>query len=313
MRDTSKKIKNMMSAKGLALLQSDPTYDLKSLAKVPQMAPIIWEVKKALELGVRPERLMGGSGEAYLLKDRNCHPLAVFKPTRVAQDKTLHRELGAYLLDHQNFARVPPIVIATFSDELFGRERKGTCQLFSGGGIRAAEMFPQSPESYSPSSVRRIAQLDIRLQNGDRHGANLLIEERELIPIDHQLVLHDLAEGVHLEWLEWPQAKTPFTTEEIEYIRAIDAEKDRLMILNDLALSRLSADLYYASTVFLQLSVNKGLSPFEIGSILTDGGKKSRFFDVLRQIKLNPLTEWKEFSETVKLEMKKLVEPIVQF
>jgi hypothetical protein len=74
---------------------------------------------------------------------------------------------------------------------------------------------------FSVRDVQRIAILDIRLYNTDRHSGNILVRrptssslnlrarleeaQHELIPIDHGFCLPEALETPYFEWLHWPQ------------------------------------------------------------------------------------------------------------
>ncbi len=301
MHHASEKIKTL--TQGMTL--HDPTYHLPSLRKVPAMASIVWEIKHGLENGIAPERVSGGTSETYLMKDSQGSPLAIFKPVFNLKDQSMFREFAAYVVDHKNYARVPPVVLASFSHPLFGENRQGSCHLWMADGIRALDRL-KSP--ISPESVRKIAQLDIRILNPDRHSSNLLYEEGTLIPIDHQLALPQMYNYVHFEWLKWPQAQTPFTEEEKAYILAIDAVKDRAVLMEEWNFNFLVGDLYYMATRALQLGVKAGLNASEIGSLfISDKQKKALFYETIRKIVNNPLAEWEEFVQKVERELEAMV------
>ena len=107
-----------------------------------------------------------------------------------------------------------------------------------------------SPSVFSQLEVQRIAVLDIRTFNTDRHGANLLVlrpgraggppraggagapraaddddaHTHRLVPIDHGFSLPAAITVPCFEWSSWPQARAPLTPEVLAYIAAIDVE-----------------------------------------------------------------------------------------
>lgn len=317
-RQTSEKIKKMVH-RHPELLKGDSAYHLQTLTKVPQMASIMWEVKRGLEAGREPFKVLGGSGEVFLLNDRKGAPLAIFKPTfrTLAKDEMLTREVAAFLLDHHHFAGVPPIVMTTLSHPLFGEERRGTCQLYMAEGVRALErLIDPHAHPFSAQSLRRIAQLDIRLLNGDRHLTNLLVDgPNRVVPIDHQLVLPSIYSGVHLQWREWPQSKTPFTEEEKRYIEELPLEKDYRLLTQELRFSTGVGRLYLLATALLQAGVNMNLSPFEISEFLfpplgvkgAQMWRYSPFFEAVERVHGDPERDWKGFCEEAKREMEGMV------
>lgn len=300
-----------------SLLRGDPAYHLHTLVKVPEMASIIWEIKRALEAGQEPLRLSGGTGEVFVMKDRRGAPLAIFKPSISAKDDMLTREFTAYLLDHNHFAGVPPIVMATFSHSLFGEGRRGTCQLFVAEGKSALEHFHNpSALPLSPQSIRRIAQLDLRLLNGDRHTTNMLVDGPNFaVPIDHQLVLPHTYTGVHLGWRHLPQSKTPFTDEEKGYIAAIDIAKDYQLVVQECGFQKGAGRLYTMATTLLQVGSVENLTPYEIAEFLHPpeglkgavAWKYSPFYEASQRISTDPESDWEGFFKDVKREIEGMV------
>lgn len=82
------------------------------------------------------------------------------------------------------------------------------------------------PSLFSVQDVHRIAILDIRLFNTDRHAGNILVQRPKatgskfsalerlnqppcrLLPIDHGFCLPEALEPPFFEWLHWPQVIT---------------------------------------------------------------------------------------------------------
>ncbi len=81
------------------------------------------------------------------------------------------------------------------------------------------------PSLFSLQDVHRIAILDIRLFNTDRHAGNILVQrptgtssklsalarlnqpQCRLLPIDHGFCLPEALEPPFFEWLHWPQVQ----------------------------------------------------------------------------------------------------------
>ena len=86
------------------------------------------------------------------------------------------------------------------------------------------------PSLFSLQDVHRIAILDIRLFNTDRHAGNILVQrptgstsnlsalarlnqpQCRLLPIDHGFCLPEALEPPFFEWLHWPQVPTAVHT-----------------------------------------------------------------------------------------------------
>jgi len=90
-----------------------------------------------------------------------------------------------------------------------------------------------------------------------------------LIPIDHGYCLPDSFEDCTFDWLYWPQARQPFSTNTLEYIKSLDAEEDIALLKFygwDLPLE--CARILRVSTMLLKKGAEKGLTPFAIGNIM---------------------------------------------
>lgn len=150
---------------------------------------------------------------------------------------------------------------------------------------------------FAAADVRRIGILDIRLFNTDRHAGNMLVvppqraatggraatssgggsalarlaETRSgLRPIDHGFCLPEALEPPYLEWLHWPQAMMPFTSEELAYIAALDAEADCELLARELpALRPECGRTLQVATLLLQRCSAAGLSLAEIGIVVS--------------------------------------------
>lgn len=292
MQDVTLKIKKLLQDKP-ELFQVDKAYHLASLKHAPALASMIWEAKEALKEGVVPEKLPS-STEVYLLRDREQHPLAIFKVGNSTREAVL-KELAAYRLDHRSFAMVPPCALATLSHAIFGGEKQGTFHLFMGEGTNL--VFCNPHQRYSSSAVRRIATFDMRILNGDRHFANFVISEDDVFPIDHSLSLPKFAKNLclHFEWMKWSQAQTPFTHEERAYVASLDPQADYEMLVS-LGLDKNSAAFNFASTTLLKLGVAQHKTAYEIGLLFTGHSKNepSVFLQALEKLQGCEKMFWKD-------------------
>lgn len=76
-------------------------------------------------------------------------------------------------------------------------------------------------------------------------------------------------EDCTFDWLYWPQARQPFSSEAIKYITLLDAEKDLAL----LKFHGWDVPIQYArtlriSTMLLKKGAEKGMTPFAIGNIM---------------------------------------------
>jgi len=152
------------------------------------------------------------------------------------------------------------------------KDKVGSFQLFAKHDCTSEDM---GPGRYPDDQVHRIAILDIRLCNADRHSGNILVREGKggqltLIPIDHGYALPGEVGGATFEWLSWPSARRPFSEEMKRHIASIDpkaveeALKKKLPELRSECLATLRT-----CTMLLKLGVEAGLNAYEIGSMMT--------------------------------------------
>ncbi|KAG6410044.1 hypothetical protein SASPL_128091 [Salvia splendens] len=246
------------------------------------------------------------SGQKYVsvFKPVDEEPMAVNNPrglplspngeglkegTRVGEGA--FREVAAYILDHpiggprstcsdeKGFAGVPPTVMVKCQHSTFhyseGFDRAsskfGSLQMFMKNCGSCEDM---GPHAFPVEEVHKICILDIRLANADRHAGNILIQKDAedqivLIPIDHGYCMPENFKDCTFEWLYWPQAREPFTPDEISYINSLDADKD-IEVLNFYGwnVPENCARVFRISTMLLKKGAERGLTPFAIGSIM---------------------------------------------
>ncbi|KAL6575635.1 Phosphatidylinositol 4-kinase gamma 4 [Orobanche hederae] len=278
-----------------------------------EISDLINSTLKGLDKGNYPIRASEGTGGAYFMLDTSgTKYLSVFKPideepmavnnprglplsedgeglkkgTRVGEGAI--RECAVYLLDHPKsgrrsfsgditgFAGVPPTVYVRCLHRGFNHPggvavKSGSLQMFMENIGSCEDM---GPGAFPVKEVHKIAVLDIRMANADRHAGNILVSKVEdgqtvLIPIDHGYCLPCSFEDCTFEWLYWPQARQPFSTETVEYIKSMDAEKDIALLKFygwDLPLE--CARVLRISTMLLKKGAEKGLTPSVIGNIM---------------------------------------------
>ncbi|KAI6702611.1 hypothetical protein NL676_011747 [Syzygium grande] len=199
------------------------------------------------------------------------------------------REVAAYLLDHpktghrtlygdaEGFAGVPPTVMVKCLNTGFNHPNNvsmkiGSLQMFMENQGSCEDM---GPGAFPVNEVHKISVLDIRLANADRHAGNILLSKEGasgqalLIPIDHGYCLPESFEDCTFDWLYWPQARQPYSPETIDYIRSLDAEEDiALLKFHGWDLPIRCARVLRISTMLLKKGVERGLTPFAIGSIM---------------------------------------------
>lgn len=209
------------------------------------------------------------------------------KGTRVGEGAL--REVAAYILDHpvvhnseKGFAGVPPTVMVRCMHREFNYPEgyEYTSKNFKIGSL---QMFVKNigscedmgPRAFPMDEVHKISVLDIRLANADRHAGNILISRDGedgrvvLIPIDHGYCLPENFEDCTFEWLYWPQAQQPYSPETMDYINSLNAEQDiQLLKFHGWDLPVECARTLRISTMLLKKGVERGLTPFTIGSMM---------------------------------------------
>ena len=76
-------------------------------------------------------------------------------------------------------------------------------------------------------------------------------------------------EDCTFEWLYWPQARQPYSAETVEYIKSLDAKEDiALLKFYGWDLPVESSRTLHISTMLLKKGVERGLTPYDIGSIM---------------------------------------------
>ncbi|XP_073027913.1 phosphatidylinositol 4-kinase gamma 4-like [Primulina eburnea] len=279
----------------------------------PEISDLINRTMNGLDSGKCPIRSSEGTGGTYFMSDPSgTKYLSVFKPideepmaennprglplsedgeglkkgTRVGEGAI--RECAVYLLDHpmsgrrsftgevRGFAGVPLTVYVRCLHSAFNHPdgvsvKTGSLQMFMENNGSCEDM---GPSVFPVQEVHKIAVLDMRMANADRHAGNILVSKGEdgqtvLIPIDHGYCLPYSFEDCTFDWLYWPQARQPFSAETLEYIRSMDAENDiALLKFYGWELPLECARVLRISTMLLKKGMEKGLTPFAIGSMM---------------------------------------------
>ncbi|KAL5181995.1 Phosphatidylinositol 4-kinase gamma 4 [Glycine soja] len=203
------------------------------------------------------------------------------------------REVAAYILDHPKagprlvtgealgFAGVPPTVMVQCLHQAFNHpdgfdysskhSKVGSLQMFMSNDGNCEDL---GPGAFSAEEVHKITVLDLRMANADRHAGNILFRKEAgghtlLIPIDHGYCLPEKFEDCTFDWLYWPQARQPYSPDTVDYIKSLDAEKDiELLKYFGWDVPVECARTLRISTMLLKKGVERGLTPYDIGSIM---------------------------------------------
>ncbi|CAL5022479.1 unnamed protein product [Urochloa decumbens] len=317
----------------------EPIIVNRKVKLAPAITKMISTTIAGLENGHLPVLSAEGSGGVYFMKAQSGESnIAVFKPideepmaennprglplsvdgeglkrgTRVGEGAL--REVAAYLLDHpigecrsdngSGFSGVPPTALVRSSH--VGKGFKiGSLQMFVENQGSCEDM---GPRAFPVKEVQKIAVLDIRLANADRHAGNILVckdgDHVQLVPIDHGYCFPEKFEDCTFEWLYWPQAREPFSDETLAYIKSLDAGKDiALLKFHGWELSFQCARVLHLSTMLLKKGAERGLTPYDIGSIMCREtvNKESEIEALIEEAEDSVLPETSEetFLETV--------------
>eukprot|EP01126_Amoeba_proteus_P023328 TRINITY_DN2346_c0_g1_i1.p1 TRINITY_DN2346_c0_g1~~TRINITY_DN2346_c0_g1_i1.p1 ORF type:complete len:356 (-),score=61.62 TRINITY_DN2346_c0_g1_i1:198-1265(-) len=241
-----------------------------------------------------------GVGGTYFVKKEDGSVLAVFKPEDEepgssnnpkgkVKDPLLPpgtgaiREVAAHFLD-RGFAGVPNTYYISNIFWPGGGEKRGSLQEFIPNVGVSSDL---GYSLFNLDSVQRIAILDIRMFNLDRNGENLLVTKKvqtspekystyDLVPIDHAYCLPpiDSLTSPYFEWHYWPQAKNPFSEENLAYIRSIDIEGDALK-LRELGLPEDCIGTMVVCTLLLKKAADAKMTLFDIASLMTSNDSSS--------------------------------------
>jgi hypothetical protein len=248
-----------------------------------------------------PQLCEEGVNGTYFLKNKEGIPVAVFKPEdeqgnspinpkqeadQQSSDNDLRRkglvegeissrEAAAYLLDKYSggFYGVPKtcLVKLILPEEMCvdDNAKIGSLQQFVQADGCA---FDVGPTYFGVRDVHAIGILDIRIFNTDRHLGNILIHRKyggyALTPIDHSYSLPHSLDAAWFDWLNWPQSKVPFDDATREHILSINAERDAILLGTRLNIRPECLLTMKVSTCLLQNGVKRGLTLYDIGSII---------------------------------------------
>ncbi|CAO2038666.1 unnamed protein product [Urochloa humidicola] len=329
----------------------EPIIVNRKVKPAPAIMKMIRTTIAGLENGYLPVLSAEGSGGVYFMKDQTGESnIAVFKPideepmaennprglplsvdgeglkrgTRVGEGAL--REVAAYLLDHPidecrsdngtGFSGVSPTALVRSSH--VGKEFKiGSLQMFVENQGSCEDM---GPRAFPVKEVQKIAVLDIRLANADRHAGNILVckdgDHVQLVPIDRGYCFPEKFEDCTFEWLYWPQARVPFSAETLAYIKSLDAGKDiALLKFHGWELSSQCARVLRVSTMLLKKGAERGLTPYDIGSIMCREtvNKESKIEALIEEAEDSVLPETSEetFLETVSKIMDRLLDSML--
>lgn len=306
-----------------------------------EMALLANQVHTGLQARVAPVPIEDCTGGVYYLRTKNRRLTAVFKPADEEayapnNPKQFHkpeqtsgvsgmrqgisagdaavREVAAYLLDHQRFAKVPTTMLASVFHPDFHYQASESPHRKT-GALQAYIPHRDTADDvgtalFSTADVHAIAILDIRLANQDRHGGNILVVEPattviqttgsvvmtksqagkkvSLVPIDHGACLPRVSalSETSFMWVLWPQAKQPFSSAALQYIAALDPHRDLQLLQDNLPveyqLEQEAALTLLVCTALLKFcALELDMTAYDIGTLMCRQG-------TVAQQELNP-------------------------
>lgn len=280
------------------------------------MKAIASDLQQALQRKIAPSPVEDCTGGVYYMRSTMHRIAAIFKPADeeayapnnpkqylrenvttgnagipgiragISAGDSATREVAAYLLDKDHRAGVPMTALASayypaFHYAAHHKRKPGSLQVYVPHKCLADDL---SPNLFPVEDVHKIAVLDIRLGNQDRHGGNVLVTEPrkktyKLVPIDHGACLprvSSLSEMSFL-WLFWAQAKEPFAPSTLDYITSLNSREDEQLLQQQLPTGHeLEPDALltlHLCTAFLQVcAVERRMSAYEIGMLMCRHG-----------------------------------------
>ncbi len=264
--------------------------------------------------GLVPMLALDGTGGVYFLRDRRKRIVAVYKPRDeeaftqnnprglmsfgndnvslrpgIRPGESYLREMAAYLLDHDHKLGVPGTAVVESRHPSYswsmqpsaggGGQQRGKDNKTKVGSFHEFVLYDEivsdiAPERLERAQVQRLAVLDIRILNCDRHDANILAKRKntgyELIPIDHGMSFPETLEIAWCDWcwLSWPQVKEPLDPDVYTYILGLDPKKDAALLLEKLNLRPSCIRIFRAVCILLIEGAKAGLTLYEIANVI---------------------------------------------
>jgi hypothetical protein len=282
-------------------------YSPKTLQKIKELAsyPELVESRAAMKQGILPQSLNEGISGSYVLYSRRKEKLGIFKPREqeagaidnpkgfakmsglfgVVPGTSYLREKAAYLLDRKDhFCGVPKTQTAVLKSKYFTKSLKtkknltGSFQKWIDNSHQAFDDYQILPRFLSAAKghlipkeeIHKIAIFDIRMLNCDRHLKNFLVDkEWNIHPIDHGYILPGNAASIRFDWINFSQAKEPFSEETLRYITRLNPAADIALIKKKIPdISESALKMVEISTLLLQIAAIKGLTAYQIADLM---------------------------------------------
>lgn len=190
-----------------------------------RLKQLVLKSLQGLRSGFSPTLCESGVGGTYFMHDESNKTIGVFKPhdeemgclnnpkgftpktpsfkeynvCRGAEaGEAAFRECAAYILDHEHFSGVPATGLVVCSHPAFSSTgsltdnfKIGSFQEFKEHDFDAEDIGSTKYQQFPVHEVHKIAILDIRLLNTDRHGGNILVKANRSRTSSREDVLSD--------------------------------------------------------------------------------------------------------------------------
>ncbi|MCB1134653.1 MAG: hypothetical protein KDK78_00170 [Chlamydiia bacterium] len=202
----------------------------------------------------------------------------------IAVGTSMQRECLAYAMDHGHFAGVPLTVEAELThpclfdaveghrgQQRYTKSKTGSFQVFVPHTAAVQELTQAEKRKIPAHEVHKIAILDIRTCNADRHLNNILATKTEdawkLTPIDHGLIMPEKLSQLRFRWVKLDQADEPLCEKCIDYIHAIDLDADA-RIQEQAGMSKTAQRVSRWATTWMKKAVDAGWTLGRIGTFM---------------------------------------------
>lgn len=300
LRSPSLDCQNLHTHTVLNFIQYDPAL----VESCPHLVTLISGAEEGLRKNILPSIANDSMGGTYFLKDSCNNAVIVCKPGdeepnspnnprpsgkqwesykgKIIPGFGMYREVAAYIIDRK-FAGVPETTLAKIRHPFLYKANhalNGICDYkvcsLQQYVFNLSSSIDYGSSNFSCEDVQKIAALDIRICNLDRHGGNILVSKSSytqddnicqsfhLIPIDHGYCLPHInyLSDLQFEWRLWRQSNQPIMESIKDYVRQIDIEKDirSLQVVLGEAIPTSSILTLRFCTYFLKAGVEAGLT-----------------------------------------------------
>ncbi len=147
----------------------------------------------------------------------------------------------------------------------------------------------RQPTQLPAHEIHKVAILDIRTLNCDRHLGNFLVDQNyKVFPIDHGYALPGNARQIRFNWMYFPQTKQGFSRNDLNYIKSLNPDDDIKLLQKEYPqIPQQNLFRIKIATLLLQAAASNGLTAFQIaelmegdrGPCLKEENKKGHFFE----------------------------------